>query len=54
MIQKSAITEAFPRGTMSARKRSIGIVTKITKDTAMAQIEMQATNVGITLPGVIK
>ena len=38
----SALDEAFPHGRASARNRVTGIVTKVTKDTVMAQVELQA------------
>jgi molybdopterin-binding protein len=38
----SALADAFPHGRASARNRITGIVTKVTKDTVMAQVELQA------------
>lgn len=39
---ESALDEAFPHSRASARNRVTGIVTRITKDTVMAQVELQA------------
>ncbi len=39
---QSAIIDAFPSRTASARNRLTGIVTRVIKDTVMAQIEIQA------------
>ena len=39
---QSAIVDAFPNGLASARNRLTGIVTRVTKDTVMAQVEIQA------------
>ena len=39
---ESALDEAFPHSRASARNRITGIVTKVTKDTVMAQVELQA------------
>jgi len=39
---ESALAEAFPASRASARNRLTGIVTKVTKDGVMAQVEMQA------------
>ena len=38
----SDLAAAFPTTKASARNRIVGIVTKVTKDTVMAQVEMQA------------
>ena len=38
----SALADAFPTSRASARNRITGLVTKVTKDTVMAQVEMQA------------
>ncbi len=38
----SALDEAFPHSRASSRNRVTGIVTKVTKDTVMAQVELQA------------
>ena len=38
----SALADAFPHGRASARNRITGIVTRVTKDTVMAQVELQA------------
>ena len=42
LAAESALSEAFPTSRASARNRITGIVTKVTKDTVMAQVEMQA------------
>ena len=42
VAEDSAIATAFPHGRASARNRLTGIVTKVTKDGVMAQIEIQA------------
>lgn len=42
LAAESALAEAFPSGRASARNRITGIVTKVTRDTVMAQVEMQA------------
>ncbi len=42
LAAESALGEAFPHGKASARNRLTGIVTKVTKDTVMAQVELQA------------
>lgn len=39
---ETALDEAFPTSRASARNRLTGIVTKVTKDTVMAQVELQA------------
>ena len=38
----SALATAFPRSKASSRNRITGIVTKVTKDLVMAQVEIQA------------
>ena len=42
LAAQSALDEAFPGSKSSARNRITGIVTKVTKDTVMAQVELQA------------
>jgi len=42
LAAESALAEAFPAHRASARNRLTGIVTKVTRDTVMAQVEMQA------------
>jgi len=42
LATQSALAEAFPAGKASARNRLTGIVTKVTKDGVMAQVELQA------------
>ncbi len=42
LAAESALAESFSRGRTSARNRITGIVTKVTKDTVMAQVEIQA------------
>jgi len=42
LAAQSALAEAFPAGKASARNRLTGIVTKVTKDGVMAQVELQA------------
>ena len=42
LAAESALSEAFPTSRASARNRLTGIVTKVTKDTVMAQVEIQA------------
>lgn len=42
LAAESALADAFPHGRTSARNRITGIVTKVTKDTVMAQVEIQA------------
>ena len=42
LAAESALVEAFPASRASARNRLTGIVTKVTKDGVMAQVEMQA------------
>lgn len=42
LAAESALGDAFPTSRASARNRITGIVTKVTKDTVMAQVEMQA------------
>ncbi len=42
LAAESALDDAFPRSRASARNRVTGIVTKVTKDTVMAQVELQA------------
>ncbi|MBX3098925.1 MAG: TOBE domain-containing protein [Salinibacterium sp.] len=39
---ESDLAAAFPTSKASARNRITGIVTKVTKDTVMAQVELQA------------
>ncbi len=39
---ESDLASAFPTSRASARNRITGIVTKVTKDTVMAQVELQA------------
>lgn len=39
---ESALATAFPTGRTSARNHITGIVTKVTKDLVMAQVEIQA------------
>ena len=42
LAAESELATAFPTSKASARNRIVGIVTKVTKDTVMAQVEMQA------------
>lgn len=42
LATESALATAFPSTRASARNRVTGIVTKVTKDGVMAQVEMQA------------
>lgn len=42
LASASALAEAFPASRASSRNRITGIVTKVTKDRVMAQVEMQA------------
>jgi molybdopterin-binding protein len=42
LAQESALTSAFPTARASARNRFTGLVTKVTKDGVMAQVELQA------------
>jgi len=42
LAKDSALANAFPASRASARNRITGIVTKVTKDRVMAQVEMQA------------
>jgi len=42
LAAQSALDEAFAGSKSSARNRITGIVTKVTKDTVMAQVELQA------------
>lgn len=42
LAAESALDDAFPHSRASARNRITGIVTKVTKDTVMAQVELQA------------
>ncbi len=42
LAAESALNEAFPHSRASARNRLTGIVTAVTKDTVMAQVELQA------------
>ena len=42
LAAESALAAAFPSGKASARNRLTGIVTKVTKDGVMAQVELQA------------
>lgn len=42
LAAESALNDAFATPRASARNRLTGIVTKVTKDTVMAQVEMQA------------
>ncbi|HOB57727.1 MAG TPA: TOBE domain-containing protein [Rhodoglobus sp.] len=42
LAAESALDDAFPHSRASARNRVTGIVTKVTKDTVMAQVELQA------------
>ena len=42
LAAESDLASAFPTSKASARNRITGIVTKVTKDTVMAQVEMQA------------
>jgi molybdopterin-binding protein len=42
LAAESALATAFPNAKASARNRITGIVTKVTKDTVMAQVELQA------------
>lgn len=42
LAAESALDAAFPASRASARNRITGIVTKVTKDTVMAQVELQA------------
>ncbi len=38
----SALSTVFPTSKASARNRIVGIVTKVTRDTVMSQVELQA------------
>jgi molybdopterin-binding protein len=42
LAAESALAEAFPNSKASARNRLTGIVTRVTKDGVMAQVELQA------------
>lgn len=42
LAAESALATAFPASRASARNRITGIVTKVTKDGVMAQVELQA------------
>ncbi|MEQ1737541.1 MAG: TOBE domain-containing protein [Rhodoglobus sp.] len=42
LAAEASLAEAFPQSRASARNRLTGIVTKVTKDTVMAQVELQA------------
>ncbi|MEP6478492.1 MAG: TOBE domain-containing protein [Rhodoglobus sp.] len=42
LAAETPLTGAFPHGRASARNRLTGIVTKVTRDTVMAQVEIQA------------
>jgi len=42
LAAESALSTAFPSSRASARNRITGIVTKVTKDGVMAQVDMQA------------
>ncbi len=42
LAAESALGDAFPQSRGSARNRLTGIVTKVTRDTVMAQVELQA------------
>ncbi|MGV8895704.1 MAG: TOBE domain-containing protein [Rhodoglobus sp.] len=42
LAAESALSAAFPTSKASARNRITGIVTKVIKDTVMAQVELQA------------
>jgi molybdopterin-binding protein len=42
LAAESALADAFPTSRASARNRITGLVTKVTKDRVMAQVEMQA------------
>jgi len=42
LAAESALAAAFPNHKASARNRFTGVVTKVTKDTVMAQVELQA------------
>jgi molybdopterin-binding protein len=42
LAAESALAAAFPTSKTSARNRITGIVTKVTKDLVMAQVEIQA------------
>ncbi|MCY7413324.1 MAG: TOBE domain-containing protein [Salinibacterium sp.] len=42
LAKDSALANAFPASRASARNRITGIVTKVTKDRVMAQVELQA------------
>jgi len=42
LAAESALAEAFPASKASARNRLTGLVTKVTKDGVMAQVELQA------------
>jgi molybdopterin-binding protein len=42
LAAESALSTAFPAARASARNRVTGIVTKVTKDLVMAQVELQA------------
>lgn len=42
LAAESALASAFPHSKASSRNRITGIVTKVTKDLVMAQVELQA------------
>jgi len=42
LAAQSSLAEAFPASRASARNRLTGLVTKVTKDGVMAQVELQA------------
>jgi len=42
LAAESELASAFPTSKASARNRIVGIVTKVTKDRVMAQVELQA------------
>ena len=42
LAEQSPLTAAFPAARSSARNRITGIVTRVTKDGVMAQVELQA------------
>jgi len=42
LAAESSLAEAFPASRASARNRLTGLVTKVTKDGVMAQVELQA------------
>ena len=42
LASDSALTAVFPTSKASARNRIVGIVTKVTRDTVMSQVELQA------------